>query len=61
MTKTYTLKDLEKILHVKERTLFRYLKEKLLRGSKHGKWLFTDGDIKEFLASGRGKLSNHRK
>lgn len=60
MTKTYTLKDLEKILHVKERTLFRYLKEKRLRGSKHGKWLFTDKDIKEFLAKGVKKSPNRK-
>lgn len=53
MTKTYTLKDLENILHVKERTLFRYLKEGRLKGSKHGKWLFTEEDVKNFLAKGR--------
>jgi len=61
MTKTYTLKDLEGLLHVKERTLFRYLKEKRLNGSKHGKWLFTDEDIKEFLANGRKKSHNRKK
>jgi len=55
MTKTYTLKDLEAILHVKERTLFRYIKEGRLKGSKHGKWLFTDEDVKEFIAKGRPK------
>ncbi len=56
MDKTYTLKDIEEILHVKERTLFRYLKEGLLKGSKMGgKWLFTNEDIKKFLASGRKK------
>jgi predicted site-specific integrase-resolvase len=56
MTKTYTLKDLEKILHVKERTLFRYLANGILKGSiSGGKWLFTEEDIKEFLAKGRKK------
>ena len=55
MTKTYTLKDLEAILHVKERTLFRYIKEGRLKGSKHGKLLFTDEDVKEFIAKGRPK------
>ncbi len=61
MTKTYTLKDLESILHVKERTLFRYLKEGRLKGSKHGKWLFTDEDVKEFLARGRSKSARRKK
>jgi len=54
MTKTYTLKDLEKILHVKERTLFRYLESNKLHGSKAGgKWLFTKDDILNFLKKGR--------
>jgi|WetSurMetagenome_2_1015567.scaffolds.fasta_scaffold52588_3 predicted site-specific integrase-resolvase len=53
MTKTHTLKDLEKMLNIKERTLFRYLKKGLLTGSKVGKWRFTDNDIKNFLNKGR--------
>lgn len=55
MTKTYTLKELEKMLNIKERTLFRYLKKGLLTGSKVGKWRFTDQDIKDFLERGRNK------
>lgn len=53
MIKTYTLQDLEKILGVKERTLFRYLKKGWLKGSKRGKWRFTDQDVKDFLRHGR--------
>jgi excisionase family DNA binding protein len=54
--KTYTLKDLEKILHVDERTLFRYLADGKLEGSKTGgKWLFTEKDIQGFLRVGRKK------
>jgi len=53
MMKTYTLQDLEKILGVKERTLFRYLQKGWLKGSKRGKWRFTDKDIKDFLKYGR--------
>ncbi len=53
MVKTYTLQDLEKILGVKERTLFRYLQKGWLRGSKRGKWRFTDQDVKDFLKRGR--------
>ena len=53
MIKTYSLLDLEKILGVKERTLFRYLKRGWLNGSKRGKWRFTAQDIKDFLKHGR--------
>jgi predicted site-specific integrase-resolvase len=53
MIKTYTLQDLEKILGVKERTLFRYLEKGWLKGSKRGKWRFTDSDIQHFLNNGR--------
>lgn len=56
MIKTYTLQDLEKILGVKERTLFRYLKKGWLKGSKRGKWRFTDQDVKDFLRYGRKEL-----
>lgn len=60
MTKTYTLRDLEKMLNIKERTLFRYLKKGLLTGSKVGKWRFTDQDIKDFLERGRNKPSKSK-
>lgn len=55
MIKTHTLKDLEKVLGVKERTLFRYMQKGWLKGSKLGKWRFTDQDIKDFLNRGRDK------
>lgn len=55
MKKIYTLKDLEKILKVKERTLFRYLSSGVLKGSKQGKWRFTDEDIDNFLKRGKKK------
>jgi len=57
MIKTYTLQDLEKILGVKERTLFRYLQKGWLKGSKRGKWRFTDQDVKDFLNRGRNDRS----
>jgi len=60
MTKTYTLKDLEKMLNIKERTLFRYLKKGLLKGSKPGKWLFTDQDIKDFLEHTRNQQNGNK-
>ncbi len=55
MIKTYTLQDLEKILGVKERTLFRYLQKGWLKGSKLGKWRFIEQDIKDFLKHGRSE------
>ena len=62
MQKTHTLKDLEKILHVKERTLFKYLAEGKLGGSKGGgKWLFTDKDIEKFLKNGRTNPSSKKR
>lgn len=60
MPKIYTIEELKKILHLSERTIFNYLKKGNLTGSKHGKWLFTDEDVKEFLAKGRNKPSRKR-
>jgi predicted site-specific integrase-resolvase len=60
MQKTYTLKDLENILHVDERTLFRYLKKGILKGSKIGKWRFTEADIERFLKAGRSKAKRKK-
>lgn len=58
--KIYTLKDLvdKNILRIGERTIFKYLKQGILTGSKakgQGKWLFMEEDIKTFLAKGRKK------
>ncbi len=58
--KIYTLKDLvdKNILRIGERTIFKYLKQGILTGSKsdgQGKWLFTDEDIQKFLQRGRKK------
>jgi len=61
MKKVYTIKELKNILQLGERTIFKYLKERRLSGSKHGKWLFTDEDVKEFLAKGRKKSSSRKK
>ncbi len=61
MMKTYTLKDLEKILHVGERTLFRYLKSGKLTGANHGKWLFTEEDVDALLKRGRKKARTRKK
>lgn len=51
--KIYTLPQVAKLLDCSERQIFRYLANGKLDGSKHGKWRFTDTDIKRFLASGR--------
>jgi excisionase family DNA binding protein len=53
MKKIYTIKELKDVLHLGERTIFKYLKEGRLSGSKHGKWRFTEEDVNNFLKSGR--------
>ncbi len=53
--KIYTLPELAKLFKCSERQIFRYLTSGKLNGSKHGRWRFTDDDIKEFLKSGRKK------
>lgn len=60
MPKVYTIKELERVLHLSERTIFRHLKDGTLTGSKHGKWLFTDEDIKAFLSRGRKKQNKKK-
>lgn len=59
MKKIYTLKEIAKILKFSERQIFRYLKTGKLKGSKHGKWLFTEDDIKRFLDLGRTRVKPH--
>jgi len=61
MPKIYTIQELKKELRLSERTIFNYLKEGRLTGSKHGKWLFTDNDVKAFLVKGRKNSSNRKK
>ncbi len=61
MKKVYSIKELKDILHLGERTIFKYLSEGLLNGSKHGKWLFTEDDIKEFLAKGKKRIVRRKK
>jgi len=45
----YTLKEVAKKLKVSERTVFRYLDNGKMNGSKIGQWRFTDEDLKKFI------------
>lgn len=51
--KLYTIPQAAKLLDCSERQIFRYLASGKLKGSKVGKWRFTEEDIKAFLKSGR--------
>jgi len=51
--KVYTLPEVAKLLKCSDRQIFRYLADGKLNGSKHGKWRFTDEDVRKFLNSGR--------
>lgn len=59
--KVYTLPEAAKLLKCSERQIFRYLASGKLDGSKHGKWRFTDQDIKNFLANGRKQPAKKNK
>jgi len=45
----YTLKEVAEKLKVSERTVFRYLANRKMNGSKIGQWRFTDKDLGEFI------------
>lgn len=51
--KIYTIPQTAKLLDCSERQIFRYLANGKLKGSKVGKWRFTEDDIKTFLKAGR--------
>ncbi|MBI5078101.1 MAG: helix-turn-helix domain-containing protein [Candidatus Yonathbacteria bacterium] len=53
--KIYTIPEVAKLLKCSERQIFRYLKRGKLKGSKQGKWRFTDEDVREFLKVGRSQ------
>jgi excisionase family DNA binding protein len=52
----YTIPEIAKLLKCSERQIFRYLAAGKLRGSKHGKWRFTEDDLRAFLNAGRKRL-----
>ena len=49
----YTLPEVANLLRCSERQLYRFMASGKLAGSKHGKWRFTDDDVRAFLDSGR--------
>jgi len=56
--KIYTIPEVAKLLKCSERQVFRYLASGQLKGSKQGKWRFTETDIKKFLGRGRSSAKS---
>lgn len=50
MLKVFKFKEAALYLKISERTLFRYLKDGKIAGSKIGNWRFTEADLSDFLA-----------
>ena len=51
--KIYSLKEVEEILQVTQRTLYNYIKEGKLKATKIGKyWRVGHEDLKEFIEKG---------
>ena len=51
--KVYTLKEVEDILKVTQRTLYNYIKSGQLKAVKLGReWRVTDEELKSFLKTG---------
>ncbi len=51
--KIYSLKEVEEILQVTQRTLYNYIKEGKLKATKIGKhWRVSHEDLKEFIEKG---------
>jgi len=51
--KLYTLREVEKILKVTQRTLYTYIQEGTLKASKSGKyWRVKHADLMEFVDKG---------
>lgn len=58
--KIYTLKEIAKLLRCSERQIFRYIEADKLKGSNHGRWRFTDENVRDFLKSGKNKPSRRK-
>ena len=51
--KIYSLKEVEEILQVTQRTLYNYIKEGKLKATKIGKyWRVSHEDLKQFIEKG---------
>lgn len=54
--KVYSVKDVQDMLHISERTVFRHIRESELKGFKTGReWRFEQGDIDAFIKLRRKK------
>ncbi|MGH2505938.1 MAG: helix-turn-helix domain-containing protein [Ktedonobacteraceae bacterium] len=60
--KLYDVKQLQEVLGLSERTIFRLLREGDLTGFKAGReWRFTQGDIDMYIESQRRKAGEKRR
>lgn len=54
--KLYTVNELLEILKVSRKTMYKYIADEKIKGSKVGnKWLFTEKQVNDFLESRQGK------
>ena len=53
--KLYTLREVEEILKVTQRTLYTYIKEGKLKATKAGNWRVKHSDLMEFVNKGASK------
>jgi excisionase family DNA binding protein len=54
IAETYTIEQLQKILKLSDRTIFRLLKERKLTGFKVGReWRFQESDINAYIQGQR--------
>lgn len=56
LPKIYTLKEVEEILGVTQRTLYRWIESGTLKAFKAGRtWRVTEQSLQEFMDNGRTK------
>ncbi len=51
----YTLREVEEILKVTQRTLYKYIKEGRLKATKAGNWRVKHSDLMDFVNKGASK------
>jgi excisionase family DNA binding protein len=60
--KIYTVKEVQELLGLSERTIFNLLKRDELKGFKAGReWRFTEGDIQDYINRQRYKAEAAKK
>lgn len=58
--KLYTVNELLEMLQVSRKTMYKYIADEKIKGSKVGnKWLFTEKQVNDFLESRQSKWYNY--